>query len=357
MPIIRSPNPRAGRGRPRPPCCWPESWQGRGADRHHRCRPRALDFPSGAGCPASRHHRDHRRRHRRHDVDQIEKAAEAAQFVIVDLEGTASLMVASAIGMSDSSSIPAQGASMDAKGAAKTIKLIRNQERMARRAIPHSVLLTRTGAAVATRSLRNVREQLGRAGIDVFETAIVERAAYRDIFDYGGLLADLGAEVSNLARARDNARAFAGEVSRSSGRPRGPRRWHDHEGTRRSRLRRALEDFDPAEWAREPAALPVRGPGRPEPARRRRRRASAAGSRGPSPSPSPGGQGEESRRAGRELAAAVRRGARRATRSSTSRPIRNHRGVLRGGGPAGLGPRRDARARGGAARRREYGRS
>jgi chromosome partitioning protein len=145
-------------------------------------------------------------------VDQIEKAAETAQFVIVDLEGTASLMVANAIGMSDFVVIPAQGASMDAKGAAKTIKLIRNQERMARRPIPHSVLLTRTGAAVATRSLKNVRDQLGRAGIDVFETAIVERAAYRDIFDYGGLLSDLGAQVSNLEKARDNARSFAGEA-------------------------------------------------------------------------------------------------------------------------------------------------
>ncbi len=121
-------------------------------------------------------------------------------------------MVANAIGMSDLVVIPAQGASMDAKGAAKTIKLIRNQERMARRTIPHGVLLTRTGAAVATRSLKNVRDQLGRAGVDVFETAIVERAAYRDIFDYGGLLADLGAEVSNLGKAQDNARAFAGEV-------------------------------------------------------------------------------------------------------------------------------------------------
>lgn len=145
-------------------------------------------------------------------VDQIERAAEDAQFVIVDLEGTASLMVANAIGMSDFVVIPAQGASMDAKGAAKTIKLIRNQERMARRPIPHSVLLTRTGAAVTTRSLKNVREQLSRAGIDVFETAIVERAAYRDIFDYGGLLCDLGAQVSNLEKARDNARAFAGEA-------------------------------------------------------------------------------------------------------------------------------------------------
>lgn len=146
-------------------------------------------------------------------VDQIEVSAAAAQFVIVDLEGTASLMVANAIGMSDLVVIPTQGASMDAKGAAKTIKLIRNQERMARRPIQHSVLLTRTSAAVTSRSLKNVRDQLDKAGINVFQTSIVERAAYRDIFDYGGLLSDLGAEqVSNIEKAQANARAFAGEV-------------------------------------------------------------------------------------------------------------------------------------------------
>lgn len=146
-------------------------------------------------------------------VDQIEQAAAEAQFVIVDLEGTASLMVANAIGMSDLVVIPTQGASMDAKGAAKTIRLIRNQERLARRRILHSVLLTRTSAAVTSRALRNVRDQLDKGGIEVFSTSIVERAAYRDIFDYGGLLSDLTAEqVSNIERARENAREFAGEV-------------------------------------------------------------------------------------------------------------------------------------------------
>ncbi|MRX52059.1 AAA family ATPase [Paracoccus sp. S-4012] len=146
-------------------------------------------------------------------VDQIEAAAAEAQFVIVDLEGTASLMVANAIGMSDLVVIPTQGASMDAKGAAKTIRLIRNQERMARRPILHGVLLTRTSAAVTSRSLKNVREQLDKAGIEVFSTSIVERAAYRDIFDYGGLLSDLTADqVSNIGRARENAGEFAGEV-------------------------------------------------------------------------------------------------------------------------------------------------
>ena len=146
-------------------------------------------------------------------VDLIEEASGRTQFVVVDLEGTASLMVANAIGMSDLVMIPTQGSSMDAKGGAKTIRLIRNQERMARRAIPHAVVLTRTSAAVTSRALRNVQEQLLKAGIEVFETAIVERAAFRDLFDYGGSLADLDpAQVSNVEKARINAQQFTGEV-------------------------------------------------------------------------------------------------------------------------------------------------
>lgn len=146
-------------------------------------------------------------------VDVIEAAQAQSQFVIVDLEGTASLMVANAVGMSDLVVIPTQGGAMDARGAAKMIRLIRNQERLARRPIAHGVLLTRTSAAVTSRAMKNVREQLDRAGIAVFLTPIVERAAFRDIFDYGGLLADLPEDqVSNLANARRNASDFAGEA-------------------------------------------------------------------------------------------------------------------------------------------------
>jgi len=146
-------------------------------------------------------------------VDLIEEASVHTQFVVVDLEGTASLMVANAVGMSDLVVIPTQGSSMDARGGAKTIRLIRNQERMARRAIAHAVVLTRTSAAVTSRALRNVQDQLSQAGIEVFGTAIVERAAFRDLFDYGGSLADLDPDrVSNVEKARANAREFAGEV-------------------------------------------------------------------------------------------------------------------------------------------------
>jgi chromosome partitioning protein len=146
-------------------------------------------------------------------VDLIEEASGQTQFVIVDLEGTASLMVANAIGMSDLVLIPVQGSSMDARGGAKTIRLISNQAKMARRAIPHCVVLTRTSAAVRSRALKNVQDQLNVNNIAVCKTAIVERAAYRDLLDYGGTLSDLrSANVSNIENAIQNARQFAGEV-------------------------------------------------------------------------------------------------------------------------------------------------
>lgn len=146
-------------------------------------------------------------------VDVIEREAAQSQFVIVDLEGTASLMVANAIGMSDFVTIPLQGSSMDAKGGAKVLKLIASQAKLARRIIPHAVVLTRTSAAMKSRSLKNVSIELEEAGIPVFETAIVERAAYRDLFDFGGTLPGLdSSQTSNLEKAIENARQFTGEL-------------------------------------------------------------------------------------------------------------------------------------------------
>jgi len=146
-------------------------------------------------------------------VEQIDRAAAEVPFVIVDLEGTASLMVASAIGLSDLVLIPMQGASMDARAGAKTIRLIANQARITRRTIPHRVVFTRTNAAMRSRALRNVQTQLADHGVTALQTSLVERAAYRDLLDFGGTLSALDPDqVSNVTNALHNARAFAGEV-------------------------------------------------------------------------------------------------------------------------------------------------
>lgn len=146
-------------------------------------------------------------------IDRIDEAKSQAQCVLVDLEGTASMLVAHAVSRSDLVLIPTQGASMDARGAGRLISLIRNQERWSSKKIRYAVVQTRTNAAITTRAMRNVREQLVEAGIPLIPTPIVERAAYRDVIDYGGLLEDLDRSLtSNLDQAIDNAVAYTRDV-------------------------------------------------------------------------------------------------------------------------------------------------
>jgi chromosome partitioning protein len=64
-------------------------------------------------------------------LDAIDEAAAKTPFVIVDLEGTANTLVGYTVSMSDLVIIPTQGSSMDAKGGAKTVGLVKRQERVA----------------------------------------------------------------------------------------------------------------------------------------------------------------------------------------------------------------------------------
>jgi len=62
-------------------------------------------------------------------IEEIESAAQKTPFVIVDLEGTASMTVAYAVSRADLVIIPVQGSHLDAKQATRAIKLIQQQER------------------------------------------------------------------------------------------------------------------------------------------------------------------------------------------------------------------------------------
>ena len=104
--------------------------------------------------------------------------------------------------------------SMDARAAARIIKLVKNQERKSGKSVPMRVLMSRTSAAVTSRAQRDVESQLSEANIPQMRTAIVERAAYREITGLGGLLRDLDRkEVRNLDKAIENAAAYATEVT------------------------------------------------------------------------------------------------------------------------------------------------
>jgi chromosome partitioning protein len=140
--------------------------------------------------------------------------AEAAerQFVIADLEGTASLMVASAILAADLVVIPTQGSAMDAAQARRAISFIDDQ---AAAVGPRSyrVLFTRTKPGFATRDERLIRDTLIAAGVPIFHTDLAERAAYRSMFTFRQSLEELDpAAVNGLDKAIENADALVAEV-------------------------------------------------------------------------------------------------------------------------------------------------
>ncbi len=146
-------------------------------------------------------------------IDTIERAATESAFVVVDLEGTASMMVGYALSRADLAIIPTQGSQLDAAEAVKAIALIRRQERAFNKTIPLAVLFTRTSAAIRPRTLKSIESEFVNAGIRVFGNTIHEREAYRAIFVFGGTVGSLDpAQVTNIPAAMANARAFAAET-------------------------------------------------------------------------------------------------------------------------------------------------
>jgi chromosome partitioning protein len=146
-------------------------------------------------------------------IDLIEAASARSAFVIVDLEGTANLMVGYAVSMSDLVIVPVQGSQLDANKAAHMIRLIRQQERVARRPIPYVVVLTRCSPAITPGTQRHIERTFAEREIPVLKTKLFDREAYRALFSYGGTLAGLKAKgVSNVDTAQRNAHAFTAEV-------------------------------------------------------------------------------------------------------------------------------------------------
>lgn len=146
-------------------------------------------------------------------IDDIEEAEEKSAFVLVDLEGTASMAVASAISRADLVITLCQGSQDDADEAAKTIKLINRQSKVLQRPIPFSVLMTRTNPAITPRTYRHIVSQFQDAKIDMFTCTLIDREAFRAIRSFGGIVNDLDPkEVSGIDKAAANAHVYAAEV-------------------------------------------------------------------------------------------------------------------------------------------------
>src|SRR5262249_53278084 len=121
----------------------------------------------------------------------LKEAKKKADYSIVDLAPGLTPMLAKAIGFSDHVMIPVQGCAMDAIGGAQVLEILQGLAAKHDIRIPHSVVLTRISPIITTRALMAVKTMLAEKQVNVLETALVERAAYRDMFIAGGSLSTL----------------------------------------------------------------------------------------------------------------------------------------------------------------------
>ena len=146
---------------------------------------------------------------------EIRGAAANSEFVLVDLEGVASVTVSYAISRADLVVIPVQGSHLDAVEAAKAVRLVRTQEEAFGRTIPFAILFTRTSPAIRGRTLASIEQNFMEAGYPVFTARILEREAFKAIFSCGKTLYQLtAAHSSNIDKAVYNSEQFALETVR-----------------------------------------------------------------------------------------------------------------------------------------------
>ena len=147
-------------------------------------------------------------------VDVIDSLEGKTDYLIIDLEGTASQIVTFALSRADLAVIPLEPNSVEGPHAAKAVSLVKQTGQMLRREIPYTILITKANAAFMTTEERELREEMSANGIQVLPVRIIRRSAYTRIFGEGALLDELLASSDERAavqttKAIENAREYA----------------------------------------------------------------------------------------------------------------------------------------------------
>jgi chromosome partitioning protein len=153
-------------------------------------------------------------------MDVLDKITDP--FIIIDLEGTASVLVSRSIALSDFVLIPVQASPEDVRAASKAIRAVVDEEKVAQRSnpnrrIPFKVILTRTpapGAPISTLQ-RQLEKEIKAAALPRFRSSVAERQAFKAMFLEGLTLPELkeqGHKVGNLDSAYQNVHEIVTEL-------------------------------------------------------------------------------------------------------------------------------------------------
>lgn len=146
--------------------------------------------------------------------EAIQTGQNEAEIVLVDVEGSANMVVLLAIGQSDYVIIPSQPSAADVEEAVATVSVLQSAEKMAKRSIPFGILWTRV-PIIMSRETGALFDQIREAGLPVIGQ-LYERTAYKSLFSYGTTLDQLSRDdVPGLDKARPEGDALAQAVTAS----------------------------------------------------------------------------------------------------------------------------------------------
>lgn len=139
-------------------------------------------------------------------VATVKSLSTQFDYVLIDLEGTASRLTSRALARSHIVLIPMNASPIDANMASLAVDLIVEEEEALEKNIPFRIVMSRTSAAVRSRSMKRILAELESANIRSLPTHLNEMAAFRDIFEFGLMLSELDPmTTSSTARASEIA--------------------------------------------------------------------------------------------------------------------------------------------------------
>ncbi len=146
-------------------------------------------------------------------VRLVDQYTASHDFVLIDLEGTASRMTSRALARSHLVLIPFNLSPIDAELAANAVALIQEEAEALGRDIPFRLVRSRDNAAMQTKTARRIVAAIDEAGLPLLPVGLVERAAFRDVFDFAATLEELDEAVTaGVPAARKNAYEVARAV-------------------------------------------------------------------------------------------------------------------------------------------------
>lgn len=145
-------------------------------------------------------------------LQQMKAAYQAADMILVDLPGGSSMVAVKALTKSHFVLIPTQHSILDARDAMKTVAQVDDAQELGRYVIPRSLIWTRVMPGFESMAARRVRADMENIDVPIFESALMNRAAFQEMFLRGEVPRQFkpgGSEAKNLSTI---TRELVGEI-------------------------------------------------------------------------------------------------------------------------------------------------